>query len=259
MNTSNKVTSNWGVGSLILSIIGLLLIFMPYFGILFSIGAIGFAIKQRRIQHTGYDNAGMIIGIIGVVLNAIMLAIVIGFLTIFGMLFSSSNQQPDNISNNSDISLLTQEIADTQDQLVEGLLGENKGANLIVLSATGTFDSLTNSLRLNGVVLNNGTVKSKQLSEINSGCYKDSNVVSTDAGYLDSGLNPKEKGFFEILIQGVTSVDYCEVKTSTGNIYQVTKFAKDKTSEKVEEYNKQLQDYQKQLENMQEQMKDYTE
>ncbi len=73
----NKINNN-GEKSLIFSIIGIMLISMPYLGIIFSIIGLVFAIKQRRIHRSGYDSAGLIIGGIGILFNIIMLISVLG-------------------------------------------------------------------------------------------------------------------------------------------------------------------------------------
>ena len=80
----NKKTHAWGVASLILSIIGLLLIFAPYIGIFCSILAVVFYGIQKKHEHTGIATAGLVIGIIGIVINAIMLIFVVGLLALFG-------------------------------------------------------------------------------------------------------------------------------------------------------------------------------
>ena len=77
-STSSK---SWGTTSMILGIVGLILFIAPYIGIFMSIMATVFHGKQKKIgEVTGASNAGLIMGIIGIVLNSIMLIIVIAAL-----------------------------------------------------------------------------------------------------------------------------------------------------------------------------------
>ena len=72
-----KPKKGWGVASLITSIIGLIGSFMPYFAIIASIFAIVAYYKQSQIKTTGLAIAGLVIGIIGIVVNAIALLFLI--------------------------------------------------------------------------------------------------------------------------------------------------------------------------------------
>lgn len=67
-----KDSKGYGVASLILSIMGILAMFTPYFGIVFSILAIVFGRKQQKIKHSGIATVGFIIGIVGVCINGIL-------------------------------------------------------------------------------------------------------------------------------------------------------------------------------------------
>ena len=69
-------TKAWGIASLASSVVGILLVLMPYFGLPLSIMAIIFAGKQNKVGNTGIATAGKITGIVGIVLNAIMLVLV---------------------------------------------------------------------------------------------------------------------------------------------------------------------------------------
>lgn len=62
-----------GIGGLLCSIFGLILFFMPYFGLPLSI--IGF-IQSKKIQ-TSKANLGKTLGVIGIVINSIMLVIIL--------------------------------------------------------------------------------------------------------------------------------------------------------------------------------------
>lgn len=71
----------WGIASLVVGILGLILFLAPYIGIIFSILAIIFSrIQKRKIGDTGVSTSGFITGIVGTVLNSIMLLIVIAVL-----------------------------------------------------------------------------------------------------------------------------------------------------------------------------------
>ena len=83
INTNEEIKS-WGIASMILGIIGILLMLAPYIGIFLSITAVVFYSKQKKVgKITGIANTGLITGIIGIVLNAIMLIFVIAALAIF--------------------------------------------------------------------------------------------------------------------------------------------------------------------------------
>lgn len=71
------LTHSWGIASLVLSIFGILLFLAPYFGIVFSILAIVFHSKQKKIEPIGVSMAGFVIGIVGIVVNSVMLLFVL--------------------------------------------------------------------------------------------------------------------------------------------------------------------------------------
>ena len=75
MKQQKQVSKAWGIASLVTSISGVILWFMPYFGLPLSIMAIVGASKQNKVEPTGVATAGNIIGIIGVVINAIVILI----------------------------------------------------------------------------------------------------------------------------------------------------------------------------------------
>ena len=80
----NKKTG-FGVASLVLGILSLLFILMPYFGLPMAILAVVFASKQNKTNPTGQANAGNVLGVIGIVLNSIVLFCMI----IFGLVLAS--------------------------------------------------------------------------------------------------------------------------------------------------------------------------
>ena len=77
-----KLTTKWGSAALVLGILSLVLIFAPYFGLPLAILAVVFAYKQNNLYHTGNATAGNVLGIIGIIINAIMLLFVVA---IFGI------------------------------------------------------------------------------------------------------------------------------------------------------------------------------
>lgn len=83
-----KKTKSWGVASLVTSILGLLLFLAPYIGLPLAIFAVVAANKQKKIEQDGMGQAGNVMGIIGIVINAIMLFIVL-IVLMFTAAFSS--------------------------------------------------------------------------------------------------------------------------------------------------------------------------
>lgn len=67
----------WGISSLVTGIVSILIILAPYFGLPLAIFSIVANYKQKKIQPNGYGTAGLVLGIIGVVLNSIMLLFVL--------------------------------------------------------------------------------------------------------------------------------------------------------------------------------------
>lgn len=82
--TKTKQKISLGIIGFIMSIIGLAGVLMPYFAIIFSIAAITLGSKQRRINETGMGTASTVIGIVGTVLNGIVLFGIILWLIIAG-------------------------------------------------------------------------------------------------------------------------------------------------------------------------------
>lgn len=76
MKTENKteIKNTWGIASFVTSILGGLLFLMPYFGIIFSIFAmVAYGLQKPK---TGLATAGLIMGILGTLLNIVMLGFV---------------------------------------------------------------------------------------------------------------------------------------------------------------------------------------
>lgn len=71
----------WGVASLSTGIVGLALFLMPYFGLPLSIFAIVANYKQKKIKESGMGTAGLVLGILGIILNSI-----VGFFVLIALL-----------------------------------------------------------------------------------------------------------------------------------------------------------------------------
>ena len=70
---TKKPTHAWGIAGLIAGIIGLLLLlFAPSIGILFSITAVVFSVIQKKYESTGAATAGLVLGIIGIILYVLI-------------------------------------------------------------------------------------------------------------------------------------------------------------------------------------------
>jgi hypothetical protein len=83
--TEEDKRNTWGVASLITSIIGLLLFLAPYLGLPLSIFAVVASSKQNKTYKTGVAQAGNVMGIIGIVINSVMLIFVLIALLFVGM------------------------------------------------------------------------------------------------------------------------------------------------------------------------------
>ena len=70
-------TKKWGIASLILAILSILFIILPYFGIILAILAVVFARIQKKHNPTRIATAGLVIGIIGIVLNILVLIAIV--------------------------------------------------------------------------------------------------------------------------------------------------------------------------------------
>ena len=76
---AKKKTTDYGSTPVVLSILGLLFWFMPYFGIILSVLATLFSKKQMGKERSG----SYILGIIGIVVNSIMLFFVLIYTLLF--------------------------------------------------------------------------------------------------------------------------------------------------------------------------------
>jgi len=70
---NKKVSHGFGVASLVLGIVSIVLLWFPPVAIVSGVLAIIFAVVQKKKESTGIATAGLVIGIIGTVLNGIIL------------------------------------------------------------------------------------------------------------------------------------------------------------------------------------------
>jgi hypothetical protein len=112
MTTNNKPTHAWGIASLVLGILSLFLFLAPYIGIFLAITAVVFFGIQTKHESTGVATGGLVTGIIGIIINGIMLLFVIGALVMFGGLGLSSFDSDISTSTYSNIETKTQNSND---------------------------------------------------------------------------------------------------------------------------------------------------
>lgn len=74
-----KQQTKWGISSMVIGIVGILLVFAPYFGLPCSIIAIIEYGIQKKHGLNGFATAGLICGIIGTIINSITALIFIWF------------------------------------------------------------------------------------------------------------------------------------------------------------------------------------
>lgn len=80
-----KTSKAWGISSMVTGIGSILLFLFPYFGLPLAIYAIVAHYKQKKICDNGFGVAGLVTGIIGVILNSIMsIFLLLGLLLIGG-------------------------------------------------------------------------------------------------------------------------------------------------------------------------------
>jgi len=84
MTKDQKKTHGWGIAGMILGILSLILFLAPYIGIFLAILAVVFYGVQKKHEPTGLATAGLVTGIIGIVLNSIMLLFFVGIMAVFG-------------------------------------------------------------------------------------------------------------------------------------------------------------------------------
>jgi len=77
--SKKQLSKAWGNTALVTGILGLVLFLAPYFGLPLSVFAIIAAAQQNKIKSNGNAQAGKIMGIIGICINAIVLLIILAF------------------------------------------------------------------------------------------------------------------------------------------------------------------------------------
>jgi hypothetical protein len=92
--TQEHEDTGYGVTSLVLGISSILL---PFLGIVTGVLAIIFANKQKKIKSNGMATAGMVTGIIGLVIHPLTLFVVLVFVILFGALMGSLAVAPGAI------------------------------------------------------------------------------------------------------------------------------------------------------------------
>lgn len=112
-----KINENWGIASLVLGIISILLFFIPFIGVFLGILAIVFYNLQKKEKITDVAKGGLITGIIGVVINGIILLIILGGLLLFGYMSTSYNSDTVEVIN-------IDNIDDYEDNLIEKNINE---------------------------------------------------------------------------------------------------------------------------------------
>jgi hypothetical protein len=65
--------TGWGIASLVLAVASILFLLIPFIGIILSILSLIFSKVQKETCPTSIATAGMVIGIIGFILNSILI------------------------------------------------------------------------------------------------------------------------------------------------------------------------------------------
>lgn len=82
-----EISKGFGIAALWTGIVGILICIMPYFGIFFSIMGIVFGSIQNKKNRTGCGTAGIVLGILGTILNAVILFFVFVLLIVAPEMF----------------------------------------------------------------------------------------------------------------------------------------------------------------------------
>jgi hypothetical protein len=96
---SSSSSNSFGIASLVLGILGILLFFIPLFGMIFSILAIIFYFIQKKKNLTGLATAGLVLGIIGSVLGLILIIVYINILSNMPQIQTTKNLPINEFSN----------------------------------------------------------------------------------------------------------------------------------------------------------------
>ena len=90
MNKNEQISNAYGIASMVLSIVGLVLFLAPYIAIFLSILAVIFyGVQKKRdnendVVTRSSTTSGLVMGIIGIVVNAVMLIFVFAVLALMG-------------------------------------------------------------------------------------------------------------------------------------------------------------------------------
>jgi len=86
MKKQTEESNGFGIAAMLCGSFSIPLVLAPYFGLPLAILGIVFHSKQKKIKPNGYATAGLVTGIIGVVLNSIVALILIVGMLIFSAL-----------------------------------------------------------------------------------------------------------------------------------------------------------------------------
>jgi len=79
-NKKEQASKGFGIASLVVGILGLVMFLMPYIAIFLSIMAVVFSAIQSKKLKTGLATAGLVTGIIGIVFNSLILIFMMIFI-----------------------------------------------------------------------------------------------------------------------------------------------------------------------------------
>ena len=79
---NTKAKTKYGVVSFVLAIFGFLLLPLFFLGIIPAILSIIYANTQKKIKPTGLATAGLVIGIIGTIINGIFILLTLLFVSL---------------------------------------------------------------------------------------------------------------------------------------------------------------------------------
>ena len=98
--------TSFGIAAFILSIFALFFLGMPYLGLPMAILAVVFYTFQRKEGATRLAKTGLILGIVGVVLNLVTLLVLIGVMSLMGFVMGSAQGvEITVVENDSDLNI----------------------------------------------------------------------------------------------------------------------------------------------------------
>ena len=243
---SKQVTHAWGIASLILGIISLLLFAAPYIGIFLAILAVVFYGIQKRHKVTGTATAGLVTGIIGIVLNSIMLILIIGIFSLVGIFNSHSGEtgksvvpSGENIKSVNESCIPDWQCSEwsscssygnqirtcTELNNCGSVISKPTEIQTCVPTPTGGIyfkgeasmvDKGFGMYYIIGELLNNGTKSYKNYEiQIVADLYKGDKLVGTESGFPTTNLPTGGTSSFEIMLYNPPSFDIYKLKVST--------------------------------------------